>query len=100
MGYAGEEVGRNGLNLLVEDTIVVELKAIKNLEDIRFCARPLLPEGRGQNTGMTAERCQVNARCQASDCLLTLFLLSLFCSLWSRVYRIYSRAQRLPEIGT
>jgi GxxExxY protein len=34
--YDGEEVGRHKLDLFVEDTIVVELKAIKNLEDIHF----------------------------------------------------------------
>jgi GxxExxY protein len=36
ISYDGEEVGRHRLDLLVEDTIVVELKAIKNLEDIHF----------------------------------------------------------------
>jgi GxxExxY protein len=34
--YAGEEVGLHRLDLFVEDTIVVELKAIKALEDIHF----------------------------------------------------------------
>jgi GxxExxY protein len=34
--YDGEEVGRHRLNLFVEETIVVELKAIKKLEDIHF----------------------------------------------------------------
>jgi GxxExxY protein len=34
--YNGVEVGRHRLDLLVEDTIVVELKSIKNLEDIHF----------------------------------------------------------------
>jgi len=34
--YDGVEVGRHRLDLFVEDTIVVELKAIKNLEDIHF----------------------------------------------------------------
>jgi GxxExxY protein len=34
--YVGEEIGRHKLDLFVEDTIVVELKAIKNLEDIHF----------------------------------------------------------------
>src|SRR4051794_20799121 len=34
--YDGEEVGRHRLDLLVEDTIVVDLKAIKSLEDVRF----------------------------------------------------------------
>jgi GxxExxY protein len=34
--YDGEEVGRHRLDLLVEDTIVVDLEAIKDLEDIHF----------------------------------------------------------------
>jgi GxxExxY protein len=34
--YDGEEVGSHRLDLLVEDTIVVDRKAIKNLEDIHF----------------------------------------------------------------
>jgi len=34
--YDGVEVGKHILDLFVEDTIVVELKAIKNLEDIHF----------------------------------------------------------------
>jgi GxxExxY protein len=34
--YDGEEVGRHRVDLLVEDTIVVDLKAIKDLEDIHF----------------------------------------------------------------
>jgi GxxExxY protein len=34
--YDGVEVGRHKLDLFVESTIVVELKAIKNLEDVHF----------------------------------------------------------------
>jgi len=34
--YDGVEVGKHRLDLLVEDAIVVELKAIKDLEDIHF----------------------------------------------------------------
>jgi GxxExxY protein len=34
--YDGCEVGKHRLDLLVENTIVVELKAIKNFEDIHF----------------------------------------------------------------
>ncbi|MBM4030989.1 MAG: GxxExxY protein [Planctomycetes bacterium] len=34
--YDGIEVGKHILDLFVEDTIIVELKAIKNLEDIHF----------------------------------------------------------------
>ena len=34
--YGGIEVGKHRLDLLVGDTIVVELKAVKDLEDIHF----------------------------------------------------------------
>jgi GxxExxY protein len=34
--YDGFEVGRHRLDLIVEDTIVVELKAVKHIEDIHF----------------------------------------------------------------
>ena len=34
--YDGIEVGRHRLDLIVNDTIVVELKAIKNIEDVHF----------------------------------------------------------------
>jgi GxxExxY protein len=34
--YNGIEVGRHRLDLMVADTIVVELKAVKNIEDIHF----------------------------------------------------------------
>ena len=34
--YDGTEVGRHVLDLYVENTFVVELKAIKNIEDIHF----------------------------------------------------------------
>ncbi len=34
--YDGVEVGRHKLDLLVENTIIVELKAIRNIEDIHF----------------------------------------------------------------
>lgn len=36
ISYDDVEVGRHRLDLLVDDTIVVELKAIKDLEDIHF----------------------------------------------------------------
>ena len=39
--YEGIEVGKHRLDLFVESTIIVELKAIKNLEDIHF-ARVIL----------------------------------------------------------
>ena len=34
--YDGMEVGRHRLDLIIDDTIVVELKAVKNIEDIHF----------------------------------------------------------------
>ena len=34
--YDGVEVGRHRLDFIIEDTIVVELKAVKNIEDIHF----------------------------------------------------------------
>jgi GxxExxY protein len=34
--YGGIEVGRHVLDLYIENTFVVELKAIKNIEDIHF----------------------------------------------------------------
>jgi GxxExxY protein len=34
--YDGIEVGRHVLDLFVENTIIVELKAIKNIEDVHF----------------------------------------------------------------
>ncbi|MBM4340282.1 MAG: GxxExxY protein [Deltaproteobacteria bacterium] len=34
--YDGIEVGRHRLDLFVDDTVVVELKAVKNIEDIHF----------------------------------------------------------------
>ena len=34
--YDGLEVGRHRLDLIIDDTIVVELKAVKNIEDIHF----------------------------------------------------------------
>lgn len=34
--YDGFEIGRHRLDLIVEDTIVVELKAVRNIEDVYF----------------------------------------------------------------
>ena len=34
--YDGIEVGRHRLDLIVNDTIVVELKAVKNIEEVHF----------------------------------------------------------------
>jgi GxxExxY protein len=34
--YDGIEVGKHRLDLLVEDTVIVELKAVKDFEDVHF----------------------------------------------------------------
>lgn len=34
--YDGFEVGRHRLDLIVNDTIILELKAVKNIEDVHF----------------------------------------------------------------
>ena len=36
INYDGFEVGKHRLDLIVEDTIVVELKAVKTIQDIHF----------------------------------------------------------------
>jgi len=36
INYEGFEIGRHRLDLVVDDTIVVELKAVKNIEDVHF----------------------------------------------------------------
>ena len=48
--YDGEEVGRHRLDLFVEDTIVVELKAIKDLEDIHFAVARSCLKASAENT--------------------------------------------------
>ena len=34
--YDSVEIGRHRLDLIIDDTIVVELKAVKNIEDVHF----------------------------------------------------------------
>jgi len=34
--YDEVEVGRHRLDLIIDDTIVIELKAVKNIEDVHF----------------------------------------------------------------
>ncbi len=50
--YDGVEVGRHRLDLLVERTIVVELKAIKNLEDVHFAIVKAYLRAVGQEHGL------------------------------------------------
>ena len=52
IAYEGEEVGRHRLDLLVEDTIVVELKAIKNLEGIHFAVTHSYMKAVGRKHGL------------------------------------------------
>ena len=50
--YDGEEVGRHRIDLFVEDTIVVELKAIKDLEDIHFAVARSYLKAVGRKHGL------------------------------------------------
>jgi GxxExxY protein len=50
--YDGVEVGRHRLDLFVEDTIVVELKAIKNLEDVHYAVVRSYLKAAGKNHGL------------------------------------------------
>ena len=52
VAYDGEEVGRHRLDLFVEDTIVVELKAIKDLEDIHFAVTRSYLKAVGRKHGL------------------------------------------------
>jgi GxxExxY protein len=50
--YKGTEVGHHRLDLLVEDTIVVELKAVKDLEDIFFAIVKSYLKALGKHHGL------------------------------------------------
>jgi GxxExxY protein len=50
--YAGVEVGKHRLDLLIEDTIVVELKAIKDLQDIHFAVARSYLKATGKRHGL------------------------------------------------
>jgi GxxExxY protein len=52
IGYDGEGVGRHRLDLFVEETIVVELKAIKDLEDIHFAVARSYLKAVGRKHGL------------------------------------------------
>ena len=45
--YDGESVGTHRLDILVNDELVVELKAVKALEDVHFCPSAQLPSSHG-----------------------------------------------------
>ena len=50
--YDGIEVGRHRLDLIVNDTIVVELKAIKNIEDVHFAIAKSYLKALGKEHGL------------------------------------------------
>ncbi len=50
--YDGVEVGRHRLDIVVEDTIVVEFKAIKDLEDIHFAIVRYYLKAMGKKHGL------------------------------------------------
>jgi GxxExxY protein len=52
MTYDGIEVGQHRLDLFVENLIVVELKAIKNLEDVHFAVVRSYLRAVGQKHGL------------------------------------------------
>ena len=50
--YDGKEVGKHRLDLVVEDTIVVELKATKSFEDIHFAVVKSYLKAAGRKHGL------------------------------------------------
>lgn len=50
--YKGTEVGLHRLDLLIEDTIIVELKAVKDIEDIHFAIVKSYLKALGKNHGL------------------------------------------------
>ena len=50
--YDGVEVGRHRLDLIVDNTIVVELKAVKNIEDIHFAIVKSYLKATGKEHGL------------------------------------------------
>ena len=50
--YDGVEVGRHRLDLIVDNTIVVELKAVKNIEDIHFAIVKSYLKASGKEHGL------------------------------------------------
>jgi GxxExxY protein len=52
ISYDGIKVGEHRLDMLVEDTIVIELKAIKDLEDIHFAIVKSYLKASGKTHGL------------------------------------------------
>jgi GxxExxY protein len=62
--YDDKEVGRHRLDLLVEDTIVVDLKAIKNLEDIHFAIVRSQLRAAGRQHGLLLNFAKTTLECK------------------------------------
>jgi GxxExxY protein len=62
--YDDKEVGRHRLDLLVEDTIVVDLKAIKNLEDIHFAMVRSQLRAAGRQHGLLLNFAKTTLECK------------------------------------
>lgn len=52
ISYDGIKVGEHRLDMMVEDTIVVELKAIKDLEDVHFAIVKSYLKASGKTHGL------------------------------------------------
>jgi len=52
VNYDGHKVGEHRLDMMVEDTIVVELKAVKDLEDIHFAIVKSYLKASGKSYGL------------------------------------------------
>ena len=76
IAYDGEEVGRHRLDLFVEDTIVVDLKAIKNLEDIHFAVVRSQLKAVGRQHGLLLNFAKTTLEPKRRHCFLRLFLVS------------------------
>jgi GxxExxY protein len=50
--FEGEEVGLHRLDLIIDEQIIVELKAVKELEDIHFAQLKSYLKATGQRVGL------------------------------------------------
>jgi GxxExxY protein len=63
--YDGVEVGQHRLDLFVANTIIVELKAIKNLEDVHFAIARSYLKAAGQKQGLILNFASQHAKSNA-----------------------------------
>jgi len=66
--HDGIEVGKHILDLLVEDTIIVELKAVKNLEDIHFAIVRSYLRAAGRRHGLLLNFCKTTLEARRVIC--------------------------------